>query len=64
MLYKIEVLEGKCGAIASNNFCYRPMYACRSIRVGLGGADQVVEGCEGCFGSFAHGDDDLLVGHA
>ena len=39
----IDRIEGidmwKCGAIASNNFCYRPMYVCRSTRVGLGGAD-------------------------
>ena len=39
----IDRIEGidmwKCGAIASNNFCYRPIYVCRSTRVGLGGAD-------------------------
>ena len=30
---------GKCGAIARIYFCYRPMYAYMSNRVGLGGAD-------------------------
>ena len=37
---RIEGIDmGTRGAIASNNFCYRPMYVCVSTRVGLGGAD-------------------------
>ena len=36
---RIEGIDmGTRGAIA-RIFCYRPMYVCRSTRVGLGGAD-------------------------